>query len=464
MKHNEVGFGSKIGVIAATVGSAVGLGNIWRFPSVVQSNGGSAFLIIYMGCVLLLGIPVMLAEFSLGRAGHSDAVGVMKNLTPGKKWWILGVFGLLSSYLILPFYMVVAGWSTEYLYQSITGGIFNGINFDADITANSSVFTTQMNDLITSPTTPVMWTYVMIILNLVILLRGVKKGIEKLSNVLMPLLFVLLLVFCGISLSLPDAAEGVDFFLRPDFSKVDASVVISALGQAFFSLSLGMGILVTYASYFPKDTMMTRTAVAVSISDFIVALLMGLIIFPAVMSFGLNDNPGGLSGTTLVFVTLPGIFTQMPGSQIWAILFFLLLFVATITSTVSIAEVSIAFLRDRFRLSRTTSCLIILLPLFATSAICSLSLGAVPSLQIAGLSVFDFLDSLTTNFLLPISAIGICVYVGWVLHRDFIKDELTNYGTFNSRVAPFVQFLVKFICPVLIAAILVSQIINLIDG
>lgn len=464
MKHNEAGFGSKIGVIAATVGSAVGLGNIWRFPSVVQSNGGSAFLLVYLGCVLLLGIPVMLAEFSLGRAGHSDAVGVMKNLTPGKKWWILGVFGLLSSYLILQFYMVVAGWSTEYLFQSITGGLFEGVNFDADAAGNSEVFTRQMNDFITSPTQPVIWTNVMIIINLVVLLRGVKKGIEKLSNVLMPLLFVLLLVFCGISLSLPGAGEGVEFFLEPDFSKVTPGVVISALGQAFFSLSLGMGILVTYASYFPKDTMMTRTAVTVSLSDFGVAFLMGLIIFPAVMSFGLNDNPGGLAGTTLVFVTLPRIFTQMPCSQLWAILFFLLLFVATITSTVSIAEVSIAFLRDRFGMKRSNACLVILLPLFVTSAICSLSLGAVPELQVLGLSVFDFLDSLTTNFLLPVSAIGLCVYVGWVLHRDFIKDELTNYGTFRSRVAPVVQFLVKYVCPWLIAAILVSQIINLLEA
>ena len=461
MKHNDLGFASKIGVIAATVGSAVGLGNIWRFPSVVQSSGGSAFLLVYLGCVLLLGIPVMLAEFSIGRAGRSDAVGVMKNLTPGKKWWILGVFGLLSSYLILPFYMVVAGWSIEYLYQSVTGSLFAGIDFSADTAANSAVFTANMNEFITSATKPVVWTYVMILLNLFILLRGVRKGIEKLSNVLMPILFVILLVFCGISLSLPNAAEGVEFFLKPDFSKVTSDVVISALGQAFFSLSLGMGILVTYSSYFPSDTMMTRTATTVAVCDFFVAVLMGLIIFPAVTSFGLADTPDGLNGTTLVFVTLPGVFTQMAGSQIWAILFFALLFVATITSTVSIAEVSIAFLRDRFRLSRTASCLIILLPLFVTSAICSLSLGAIPELQIAGLSVFDFLDSFTTNILLPISAIGICIYVGWVLHKNFIRDELTNYGAFDSWAAPFVQFLVKYVCPILIIAILVSQLVHL---
>lgn len=464
MTHNNSGFASKIGVIAATVGSAVGLGNIWRFPSVVQSSGGSAFLLVYLGCVLLLGIPVMLAEFSLGRAGHSDSVGSFMHLTPGKKWWIIGAMGLLASYLILPYYMVVAGWSLEYLIQSVTGGLFDGINAAAGSAANSAVFTQQMNDLISSPTKPVIWTYVMILINLYILIKGVQKGIEKLSNVLMPVLFVLLLIFCCISLSLPGSMEGVKFFLQPDFSKITSSVVISALGQAFFSLSLGMGILVTYASYFPKKTMMTRTAVTVSACDFLVAVLMGLIIFPAVASFGLADNPNGLAGTTLVFVTLPGIFTQMSGSQIWAIMFFLLLFIATVTSTVSIAEVSIAFLRDRFKMRRTRACLIILLPLFLTSAICSLSLGAVPSLKIAGLAVFDFLDSITTNLILPVSAIGICFYVGWVLHRDFIRDELTNYGSFNSWAAPFVQFLVKYICPVLIAAILVSQLINLIGA
>lgn len=460
MTQNNSGFASKIGVIAATVGSAVGLGNIWRFPSVVQSNGGSAFLLVYLVCVLLLGIPVMLAEFSLGRAGRSDAVGSFMRLTPGKKWWIIGAMGLLASYLILPYYMVVAGWSIEYLYQSITGGLFEGIKEDA--ASNSAIFTQQMNELITSPTKPVIWTYVMILMNLYILLRGVQKGIEKLSNILMPILFLLLLIFCGISLSLPNSIEGVEFFLKPDFSKITSGVVISALGQAFFSLSLGMGILVTYASYFPKKTMMTRTAVTVSACDFLVAVLMGLIIFPAVTSFGLNDNPDGQSGTTLVFVTLPGIFTQMGGTQLWAIMFFMLLTIATITSTVSIAEVSIAFLRDRFKLHRTKACLIILLPLFVTSAICSLSLGAVPSLKIAGLAVFDFLDSLTTNLILPLSAIGICLYVGWVLHRDFISEELTNYGSFNSWAAPVVQFLVKYICPILIAAILVSQLINII--
>lgn len=459
MAESKATFASRVGVIAATVGSAVGLGNIWRFPSVVQSSGGSAFLVVYLVCVLALGIPVMLAEFSLGRAGRSDSVGSFKNLSPGKGWWVLGTFGLIASYLILPFYLVVAGWSAEYLWESISGSIFEGLAAGGDSAANSAVFTTHMNDLISSPTRPIFWIYLMIILNLVVLLRGVRKGIERLSNVLMPLLFVLLIVFCVVSLTLPGAGAGVEFFLKPDFSKINSSVVLNALGQAFFSLSLGMGILVTYASYFPRNTMMTRTAVTVSVCDFAVAVLMGLIIFPAVTSFGMSDS--GLEGTTLVFVTLPGVFTQMAGARIWAILFFLLLFVATLTSSVSIAEVPIAFLRDRLRMRRRSACLWVLLPMFIFSAICSLSLGAVPSLKILGLSVFDFLDTITANLLLPLSAIGVCIYVGWVMHRKFLRDELTNYGTFPSWAAPIAQVLIKTVCPLLIAVILVSQLIAL---
>lgn len=463
MKDVKTGFASRVGVIAATVGSAVGLGNIWRFPSVVQSSGGSAFLVVYLLCVLLLGVPVMLAEFSLGRAGRSDSVGSFKNLTPGKGWWVIGTLGLAASYLILPFYLVVAGWSAEYLYEAVTGSLFAGIEIGGDSAANGAVFTRHMGELISSPTRPVLWAYVMIIVNLVVLMRGVRKGIERLSNVLMPVLFALLLVFCCVSLSLPGAGEGVEFFLKPDFSKITSGVVINALGQAFFSLSLGMGILVTYASYFPRSTMMTRTAVTVSACDFMVATLMGLIIFPAVTSFGLAGSEG-LSGTTLVFVTLPGVFIQMAGARVWAVLFFLLLFVATLTSSISIAEVAVAFLRDRLKMSRRAACLWALSPMFVVSAVCSLSLGAVPELKICGLAVFDFLDSFTANLLLPLSAIGVCLYVGWALRRGFLRDELSNYGQFSTWTAPVVQFLVRFVCPALIAAILVSQLVSLLEG
>lgn len=449
-------FSSKFGLIAATVGSAVGLGNVWRFPSLAQENGGGAFLLVYICCIFILGIPVMLAEFSLGRAGRSGSVGSFQNLTPKSKWWIAGCFGLLASYLILAFYMVVAGWTVEYLWQSLNGGLFEG--FSAG-TSNSTFFTNKMKELILTGSKPIFWTSVMIVLNLVILLKGVKKGIERISNWLMPLLFIILLMFCAVSLSLPNASEGLKFFFSPDFSKIDGQVILAALGQAFFSLSLGMGILVTYSSYFPKNTKMVKTTVTITLLDFMVSVLMGVIIFPAVISFGVNDN-ASVAGMTLVFVTLPEIFAQMAGSQWWSALFFLLLGVAALTSTISIAEVSIAFVHNHFNVSRKKACYIVLLPMFVFSALCSLSLTGIEWLQIGSQSLFDALDNFTANILLPISAMLICLYVGWVLPKKFLKDELTNYGQIRSRFTSVILFLIRIICPILIAVIFVQYIIT----
>ena len=443
-------FGSKFGLIAATVGSAVGLGNVWRFPSLAQENGGGAFLLVYICCIFILGIPVMLAEFSLGRAGGSDAVGSFKNLTPNKKWWIAGCFGLLASYLILMFYMVVAGWTVEYLWGSISGSLYEGISSQA--VTDGTFFTGKMQEMILSNNAPLLWTFVMIVINLVILLKGVKKGIEKISNILMPLLFLILLIFCAVSLSLPNASEGLKFFLMPDFSKITTDVIVAALGQAFFSLSLGMGILVTYSSYFPKDTKMVRTSITITILDFSVSVLMGFIIFPAVVSFGINGSES-VAGMTLVFVTLPEIFSQMAGTQLWSVLFFLLLSVAALTSTISISEVAIAFAHDRFNISRKKACYIVLLPMFVFSTVCSLSLCGYDMLQVAGMPLFDALDKFTSNMILPVSAFLICIYVGWVLPKNFLKNELTNNGTFRSLATPVVLFLIKFICPVLVALI-----------
>lgn len=443
-------FATKIGLIAATVGSAVGLGNIWRFPAEVQGNGGAAFLIVYMLCVLILGIPVMLGEFALGRAGRSDAMGVFKNLNAGKRWWAVGGLAILASYLILCFYMVVAGWTFEYLWQSVTGGLFER---SADV-AQHAHFVQKMDTFITQPTGPLVNTFVMILINLVVLLAGVQKGIERMSNVMMPLLFVILIVFIAESLMLPGAGSGVEYFLKPDFSKITPSVVLNALGQAFFSLSLGMGILITYSSYFPKNTKLVRTAVTVASLDMLVALMMGLIIFPAVTSFGLAGDD--LRGAALVFITLPEVFEQMAMTRFWAILFFLLLTVAALTSTISIAEVSVAFIRDRFRLARWKACLVVLLPLFLFSAVCSLSLGPLNHIRIAGFNIFDFLDNLATNIMLPVGSFFLCVYVGWFAPKGLLKGQLTNEGTVRSRLFAPVLFVIRYIAPVLIALVLLS--------
>lgn len=446
----KVQFTSKIGMIAATVGSAVGLGNIWRFPAEVQANGGAAFLAVYILCVLILGVPVMLSEFALGRAGRSDAVGVFKRLGAAKAWWGIGVLAIVASYLILSFYMVVAGWTFEYLWQSITGGLFEPVAGEAPATH----FALKMEQFIASPVNPLVNTYVMILINLGVLIAGVQKGIERLSNIMMPLLFLILIVFIGVSLSLPGAAQGLEFFLKPDFGKIDAKVVINALGQAFFSLSLGMGILITYASYFPKDTKLTRTAMTVSLLDLLIALMMGLIIFPAVTSFGLSGE--GLRGATLVFVTLPEVFQQMAATQLWSILFFLLLTIAALTSTISIAEVSVAFIHDRFKMNRWKSCLIVLLPLFALSALCSLSMGPLSHVTLAGFNIFDFLDNLATNIMLPIGSIFLCIFVGWFTPSDLLKNELTNRGTVRSRLFKPIMFIIRFVAPMLIAIVLIS--------
>jgi NSS family neurotransmitter:Na+ symporter len=453
MSNNNL-FKTKIGLIAATVGSAVGLGSVWRFPSEVQANGGAAFLIVYIACVFLLGIPVMLAEFSLGRAGRSDAVGSFRNLAPGKKWWLGGALAILTSYLILCYYMVVAGWTFEYMWESITGNLYTGIDAVSD---KSALFGSKMQQYINHDTNPLIHTFIIIGINIAILLFGVQKGIERLSNIMMPILFVILLGFCIVSLTLPKAGEGLEFFLKPDFSAITPSVIIRALGQAFFSLSLGMGVLITYGSYFPRDTRLIKTSVSVSTSVIFVAVMMGVIIFPAVTSFGLQNAT--LNGPTLVFATLPQVFAQLPAAQLWSTLFFLLLTLAAVTSTISIAEVSIAFMQEYFKMSRKAACLVVLLPLLAFSSVCSLSLGSLSDFTVFGFTIFDFLDYTTANILLPICSILLCVYVGWFAPKKFLKDELTNNGDFKSATFRLIIFIIRYIAPVLITGIIVYSLL-----
>ena len=456
----KVKFGSKIGLIAATVGSAVGLGNIWRFPAETQANGGAVFLLLYIACVFILGIPVMTAEFSLGRGGNSDATGAFRNVTPDKKgWWLVGALAILASYLILSFYMVVSGWTLEYMIQSLTGNLYAPTPEAsiATVAGEEALFSQKMASYVTGTYRPLVMTFIMIAANLVVLLKGVQKGIEKMSNIMMPLLFVLLLVFCIVSLTLPKAADGIAFFLKPDFSAMTPKTVVNALGQAFFSLSLAMGILVTYSSYYPADTKLTRTAVTVSLLDLGTAILMGLIIFPAVMTFGLADH--NLAGSALVFITLPEIFAQMGGTLFWSTLFFLLLSVAAFTSTISLAEVSVAFMECHFRMSRKRAVVTVVTPLFLLSSICSLSVGPWNDFKIMGMTIFDFLDTMATNIMLPVGGILLCIYMGWVAPRSFFRNELTNNGTLTSHAFWLIAFIVKWVAPALIALVLIGQFI-----
>ena len=447
-------FASKIGLIAATGGSAVGLGNIWRFPAETQEGGGAAFLIIYIGCIFILGIPVMLSEFVLGRSGQSDAVGSLRNSGAGKGWQTVGAWAILASYLILSFYMVVSGWALEYFIQSISGNLFpdNSTNI-----ALGSHFTDKMNEFITDSYSPLITTFIIIGLNIAILIAGVQKGIERLSNIAMPVLFIILVILLGVSLSLPGAMDGVSFFLKPDFSKVSTTTFISAIGQAFFSLSLGMGVLITYASYFPKSTKLTKTAFTVSMLDLFVSVMMGLIIFPAVTSFGLAGE--SLRGATLVFVTLPEVFANMPATQLWSTLFFLLLTIAAVTSTVSIAEVSIAFICEHFKVKRWKSVLIVLIPLLALSSVCSLSMGPWSHITVVGLNIFDLIDTVATNIMLPIGSIFLCIYMGWLVPSKLILNQLSNDGELRSSFYAIAIFIIRYIAPILIASVLISTFI-----
>lgn len=449
MAQNQ--FGSKVGLVAATLGSAVGLGNVWRFPAEAQANGGAAFLLLYIVCVLVLGVPVMLAEMSLGRAGRSDAVGVFRRLSPGKPWWLTGAVAITASYLILGFYLVVEGWTLEYLVHSVTGALYQGIG--DTVSQADGAFAARMNEYICTDISPLVFTVIVLAVNFVVLLGGIQKGIERISNVLMPLLFIMLTVLCCMTLSLPGASEGLEWFLAPDFSKITAMTVINALGQALFSLSLGMGILITYASYYPDDTKLTPTAMIVALMSLVVALLMGCVIFPAVSTFNLAGH--SLRGATLVFQTLPEVFNYLPGTIFWSIIFFTLLFVAALTSTISMLEVAVAFLCDRFGFGRVKALVITVLPLLVLGALSSLSFGSLADFKIMGLTFFDFLDSFTTNVLLPVGSLAVCIYVGWFAPQGLLSGQLTNGGTLKSRFLGAVRFSIRYIAPVAIAAIMI---------
>ena len=372
-------FATKLGVVATTVGSAVGLGNIWRFPYEAGIHGGGAFLLIYIICVFVIGIPVICSEFIIGRATHKNVCGAFKVLSPGSKIHWLSYVGLIASLMILSFYSVVAGWTLEYMIQSVSGA-FEG--------HSSEYFTKQFSDFSTGSWRPLLWTLIFLSLNYMVLKRGVQKGIERLSNIMMPILFIILLVFCVNSLLLPQAVKGIEFLLKPDFSEITPSVVLGAMGQAFFSLSLGLSCLLTYASYFSDKTPLVRSATIVAILDTFVAVMSGIIIFPAVFSFGAEPA----AGPKLVFEVLPNIFQQMTGSYIWSALFFLLLFIASITSTISMSEISIAFFVEEYKMKREKATLLNTVIAVFFGTLCALSFGILSDFTIFGMTIFDLFN------------------------------------------------------------------------
>lgn len=445
-------FGSKIGAILAAAGSAVGLGNIWRFPIETGQNGGAAYIIIYMSCVILLGIPVMMSEFLVGRHTHANTAGAYNLLAPRTQWKWVGRLGVLSAFLILSYYAVVAGWTFEYAYLSIT-----------DKFAGKSVndYKPIFNQFVTNPWKPLVWTIVVLLITHFVITRGVKKGIERYSKILMPSLFIIIIILVISSVNLPGASAGIDFLLKPDFSKVGNGVILSAIGQAFYSLSLGMGCLTTYASYFRDDTSLGKTALNVGFIDTMVALMSGFIIFPAVFNAGYSLQPQDI-GPSLIFITLPNVFQQSFAGlpiigYLFAVLFYLLLIVAAITSSISLHEVVTAYLREEYKISRRRSAIMVTVGCLLLGSLCSLSFGVLSGVTICERSIFDMFDFITSNILVPLSGISVAIFVGWYLDRKLVENEITNHGRIRGRYLPYVRFLIRYIAPLAIVAILLNQ-------
>ena len=449
MNQSERGnFGTKIGVILATAGSAVGLGNIWRFPYMTGQNGGAAFILIYLVFVFLLGIPGMMSEFIIGRHSSANAARAYKMLSRGKPWQIIGYMGVITSMIILGFYAVVAGWCLQYLFASVTGQLMGDSQYVMD----------YFKEFSTNPIKPVFWTIAFIVLTHFVVVHGVRNGIEKASNLLMPTLLVLMIVIVIASCMLPGATKGIEFLFKPDFTKINRNMLLESMGQAFFSLSLGTACLCTYASYFSRQTNLMKSACQIALLDTLIAILAGLMIFPSAFSVGVNPD----SGPSLIFITLPNVFHQAFAGIaglgfVIAILFYGLLGLAALTSTISMHEIGTAFFYEELHISRNRGAWIETVVCCVIGIFCSLSMGAVDGLSLMGMSFLDFCDHLTAQFLLPLGSFLTCIFVGWFVPQQIVKDEYTNWGTLRGSLYQAWLFAVRFICPVCILSVFLHQ-------
>lgn len=476
----RVTFGTKLGIIAATAGSAVGLGNIWRFPSQTAQDGGAIFVFVYLACVAFFGMPIVLAEFILGRAGKANSAGTYRNLAPGKKFHYFGYFAIVAAFLIMGFYMVVSGWTLEYLALSITGKLGQTQDFSA-----------LFDQLRNSPGTQIFWMVAFVLATAGIVAFGVKKGIELASKLMMPLLFIAMIILCVRAVTLPGAGEGLSYLFAPNLENAKSAgirILTDALGQSFFSLSVGMGCLMTYASYFGKDVRLAKTAGTMATLDTTVALLAGVMIFPA--AFALTTDTGSMvetlkaGGPGLVFIAIPQLLQSLPAAQIWSVFFFLLLVLASLTSTISLLEVITAFvheeiritlpkpirlrtkksetevLHQEYRIARPFAVTVISAGVIVLGVLCSYSLGEETTLNLFGLNFFDFLDYVTAKLMMPVGGIFISLFVGWYLDKKILAAELSNEGTIPLRFFKTYRFILRFVAPAGIAIVLVCGLIG----
>ena len=438
------GFTNTFGVLVATLGSAVGLGNIWKFPSLTGTNGGAGFLLVYLLATLLVGLPVMIVETMLGRAARANAVTTFERVAPHNQgWWkIIGWMGFAAALLIMSFYSEVAGWVYAYIFKAISGSL---------TTTDPKIAGDIFGELVANPFSSLIWQWVVLGITGSIIMMGVSKGIEAVTRKLMPLLFILLLVLCARSLTLPGAAQGLTFLFSPDFSKISGAVVLTALGLAFFKLSIGMGTMLTYGSYFRDDQNIPVTTTRVMLADLTVSLLAGIAIFPAVFAFGFAPE----AGPSLVFMTIPAVFTSMPGGTLFMTLFFILTAVASVGAILSLLEVPVAILSERFGFGRKKASLLTILAIALLGAPAALSSSLTAEFKLFGMNSFNLFDFLSSNILLPLGGILICLFVGWVYGLPQLEKQLSNNGNLHNRLLlKTVFFLVRFLTPLLIAAVL----------
>lgn len=448
-KKERGNFGSKLGVILASAGSAVGLGNIWRFPYETGNHGGAAFILIYLGCILLLGLPIMIAEFLIGRHSQANTARAYQILAPGTQWRWVGRMGVLAGFLILGYYSVVAGWTLEYIFEAVSNS-FAG-KTPAEFISSFQSFSSNL-------WRPALWLTLFLLATHFIIVKGVEKGIEKSSKIMMPTLFIIILILVGCSVTLPGAGKGIEFLLKPDFSKVDGNVFLGAMGQAFFSLSLGMGCLCTYASYFSKNTNLTRTAFSVGIIDTFVAVLAGFIIFPAAFSVGIQPD----AGPSLIFITLPNVFQQAFSgipilAYIFSVMFYVLLALAALTSTISLHEVVTAYLHEEFNFTRGKAARLVTTGCILLGILCSLSLGVTKEFTIFGLGMFDLFDFVTAKLMLPLGGLLISIFTGWYLDKKLVWSEITNNGTLKVPTYKLIIFILKYVAPIAISVIFINE-------
>ncbi len=443
--ENRAKFATGLGVLTATLGSAVGLGNIWKFPYLTGSNGGAAFLLVYIICMLLIGIPVMVTELTMGRAARSNAIATMQKLAPARQpWWLIGAAGVVAAFLIMAFYSEVAAWVFAYIVKAIQGGI---LSTDPEVTSGA------FNGLVTNPVSSLIWQWIDLAVVGFIILLGVNKGIEGATKRLMPILLALLLLVGLRSITLPGAGEGLAFLFKPDFSKLTGATFLVAMGLAFFKLSVGMGTMITYGSYFRDDQNIPTTAIRVAFSDLAVSLLAGIAIFPAVFAFGYEPN----SGPSLLFLTIPSVFASMPFGNVFMIIFFLLTAIASIGAQISLVEVPVAFLEEKFQLSRNRATILTIVGIALFGALAALSNSILADVKLFGMTFFDLFDYTTSNILLPIGGLFIAVFFSWIWGFKKIENALSNNGLLsNQRVIKILFWVLRLVTPILITIVLLN--------